>query len=182
MATSKDTEKKTNTKQVKETAPETESVVAVKETITPKKIDPDQYVIVRNGFQGQLVYKSKRTGELFVWEEFGAEQEMTLGELRNARNSSKKFFENNWFMFDEEWIVDYLGVGKFYKHAIKLEDFDGLFREDPKIIKEIISKMSDGQKRSLAYRAKKLIADGGIDSRKVVQVLETGLGIELIER
>ena len=41
--------------------------------------------------------------------------------------------------------------------------------------------MSSGQKRSLAYRAKQLIADKTIDSLAVIHVLEESLGVELIE-
>lgn len=150
--------------------------------IVPKDIDPEQYVTVRNGFQGRLVYVSKHTGERFVWDQFGAEQEMELRELKNAKNSYKKFFENNWFMFDEDWIVDYLGVQKFYRNAVRIEDFDEIFQKDAKTISEIISDMSDGQKKSVAYRARVLIADGAIDSNKAITALEESLGVELVER
>ena len=150
--------------------------------IIPKHIDPDQYVTVRNGFQGKLVYISKHTGERFVWDQFGAEQEMELRELKNAKNSYKKFFENNWFMFDEDWIVDYLGVQRFYRNAVRIEDFDEIFQKDAKTISEIISDMSDGQKKSVAYRARVLIADGAIDSNKAITALEESLGVELVER
>ena len=150
--------------------------------IIPKYIDPDQYVTVRNGFQGKLVYISKHTGERFVWDQFGAEQEMELRELKNAKNSYKKFFENNWFMFDEDWIVDYLGVQRFYRNAVRIEDFDEIFQKDAKTISEIISDMSDGQKKSVAYRARVLIADGAIDSNKAITALEESLGVELVER
>lgn len=150
--------------------------------IVPKDIDPEQYVTVRNGFQGRLVYVSKHTGERFVWDQFGAEQEMELRELKNAKNSYKKFFENNWFMFDEDWIVDYLGVQRFYRNAVRIEDFDEIFQKDAKTISEIISDMSDGQKKSVAYRARVLIADGAIDSNKAITALEDSLGVELVER
>lgn len=150
--------------------------------IVPKDIDPEQYVTVRNGFQGRLVYVSKHTGERFVWGRFGAEQEMELRELKNAKNSYKKFFENNWFMFDEDWIVDYLGVQRFYRNAVRIEDFDEIFQKDAKTISEIISDMSDGQKKSVAYRARVLIADGAIDSNKAITALEESLGVELVER
>lgn len=150
--------------------------------IVPKDIDPEQYVTVRNGFQGRLVYVSKHTGERFVWDQFGAEQEMELRELKNAKNSYKKFFENNWFMFDEDWIVDYLGVKRFYRNAVRIEDFDEIFQKDAKTISEIISDMSDGQKKSVAYRARVLIADGAIDSNKAITALEESLGVELVER
>lgn len=150
--------------------------------IVPKDIDPKQYVTVRNGFQGRLVYVSKHTGERFVWGRFGDEQEMELRELKNAKNSYKKFFENNWFMFDEDWIVDYLGVQRFYRNAVRIEDFDEIFQKDAETISQIVSGMSDGQKKSVAYRARVLIADGAIDSNKAIVALEESLGVELIER
>lgn len=150
--------------------------------IVAKDIDIHQYVTVRNGFQGTLVYKSPKTGECFVWDEFGDEQTMELLELRNAKNSAKKFFINNWFMFDEDWIIDYLGLRQYYKHAIKIEDFDKIFKLNPSEIKKVISSLSEGQKKSVSYRAKVLISDGEIDSNKAIAALEEALNVELIER
>ena len=155
---------------------------AEKKPLVPKDIDPSQYVTVRNGFQGRLVYKSKRTGERFVWDSFGAEQDMELSELRNARNSNKKYFINNWFMFDEPWIVDYLGMGKYYRFAISIQDFDKLFTKPASEIEKTIANLSDGQKQSVASRAKQLISEGGSDSNILIATLEKCLGIELIER
>lgn len=158
--------------------------VAEEKAITPKEIDMSQQIPVYNGFHGKLIYKSSRTGETFRWMEFGDEQDIELRELRNARNTGKAFFENNWFMFDDEykWVIDYLGVGRYYKYAINIDEFDELFEKDPDDITEIISVMSSGQKNSLAYRARQLVADGTIDSRRVIAALETSLGVELIER
>lgn len=153
-----------------------------KKPLKPKDIDPSQYVTVRNGFQGRLVYKSKRTGERYVWESFGDEQDMELGELRNARNSNKKFFINNWFMFDEPWIIDYLGMAQYYKHAVSINDFDKIFDKPAAEVEAIVSSMSEGQKKSVAYRAKQLIGSGGIDSNKTIAALERSLGVELVER
>lgn len=150
--------------------------------IVPKKVDINQFITVRNGFQGRLVYISTRTGERYVWDSFGAEQELELRELRNAKNSNKKFFVNNWFMFDEEWVIDYLGVGQFYKNSLKLSEFDAIFEKSPEEIHEIIAKMPEGQKKSLAYRAMELVIAGEIDSRKMITALEESLGIELIEK
>lgn len=153
----------------------------LKTPITAKEIDPNQYVVVRNGFQGKLIYKSARTGEKFVWDEFGSEQEIQLRELRNAKNTSKKFFESNWFIFDEDWIIDYLGVRQFYKNVIRIEDFDKVFSKTPAEIKKIIGGMNSAQKRSVAYRAVELIAAEEIDSRKTISALEEALGTKLIE-
>lgn len=181
MAT-KNTTNKSSAKATTKTVEFKETTPVENEQIVAKDVDVHQYVTVRNGFQGKLVYVSPKTGEHFVWDGFGTEQEMELLELRNAKNSAKKFFQNNWFMFDEDWIVDYLGLKQFYKHAVKVEDFDKIFEMSPSEIKNTVMSLSAGQKKSVAYRAKMLIAEGEIDSNKAINALEEALGVELIER
>ena len=185
---------KTNTAAAKseaaQDAAEVESKpVAAKTTQKPKPlkavaVDIHQFIPVRNGFQGALIYVSKRTGEEFVWDNFGDEQEMELQELKNAKSSNKGFFERNWFMFDDEyqWVIDYLGIGAFYKNALKLEEFDEVFEKSPEEIMEIVPGLSDGQKASLIYRARQLISEGGIDSNKAIAALEESLGTKLVEK
>lgn len=172
-----------NTKTKKETTPTNEDTVENK-PVVPIDVDPHQIIIVKNGFNGKLVYISPRTHETYKWDGFGDEQEMELRELRNAKSASKKFFINNWFMFDEEnmWVIDYLGLNQYYKKALSLDDFESVFDKSPAQIEEIINGLSSGQKSSLTYKARQMIADGEIDSRKVINVLEKALGVELIER
>lgn len=145
-------------------------------------LDPNTIVTVKNGFHGSLVYKSRKTQERFVWESFGDEQDMELQELKNAKNSSKAFFENNWFLIDDPEILEYLGVSQYYKFALSFKTFDELFTKSSDEIKEIISHLSKGQKKSVAYRAKQLISEGVLDSIRVINALEENLGLELIER
>lgn len=175
--TSAKSEKAEETKDVqKET-----SSAQPKPKLKAKDIDLNQYVTVRNGFHGMLIYVSKRTGEVFEWDEFGAEQEMELGELKNAKNSNKNFFINNWFMFDDPWIIDFLGVGQFYKNTIPIAEFDNIFEMDAAEAAKVLKKIPEGQKRSIAYRARQLIEENAIDSMKLVSVLEKELGVDLVE-
>lgn len=177
------TETKTKSKTTK-TAPVEEVVEEVRKPIIAKDIDLSQLIVVRNGYQGRLVYKSPRTHEKFVWPEFGTEQMIELMELRNAKNTYKKYFINNWFMFDDEyaWVIDYLGMSQYYKYALKVDEFDDIFSKSPSEIEKTVSKLSAGQKNSLSYRARQLIAEDGIDSHKAIITLENSLGIELVER
>lgn len=155
----------------------------VTEVIIPKDVDLNQYIPVRNGFQGKLVYKSSRTGEKFVWDKYGSEQEMELKELKNAKSAAKGYFRNNWFMFDKDWlwVIDYLGVREFYKNMIPIDNFDSIFTKSASELKKLISGMSKGQKSSVAYRAMELIASKEIDSIKKIDALSEALGIELRE-
>ena len=173
----------------------TEAVVVEEpkvEEVAPKKseptyrvkeeIDPNMYVPVRNGFNGKLVYKSRKSGERYVWDKFGDEQDMELRELRAAKTSYKSFFENNWFLIDNPDVIAYLGVERYYNHALNYDEFDTLFKMTPAQIEKKIGALSNGQKSTVAYRARQLIREGGIDSIKVINTLEKSLGIELIER
>lgn len=156
---------------------ETKKVFKVKESLSLH-----DYVTVRNGFNGKLVYKSKRTGERLVWDDFGSEQEMELQELKNAKNSSRAFFENNWFMIDDPEVIAFLGVERYYKNSLSYDEFDTLFKMNSDKIKERVSVLPSGQKTSLIYRAKQKIEEGEIDSLRVINALEESLGVELIER
>ena len=146
-----------------------------------KNLDPGMYVTVKNGFNGTLVYKSKKTGERFVWEAFGDEQEIELAELKAAKNSYKSFFVNNWFLFDDPEVIEWLGMNQYYKYALNSASFDKLFEKSPEEIEKTVDALSNGQKKSVAFRAKQLIAEGTIDSIKVIAALEKSLSVELIE-
>ena len=161
-----------------------EEAVIPEKPIVPKEVDLNTYITVYNGFHGILNYRSKRTGELFSWESFGDDKQIELRELKDAKSSNKKMFINNWFMFDKDdsWVIDYLGVKQYYKHAIAIDEFDNIFKLTPAKLKAAIKEMSDGQKKSVLYRAATLIASGDIDSRKTIAALEEALGVELIEQ
>lgn len=192
MATAK-TPKKAATKKpaaqptetpVQEVATPVAEAPEVKQVFRPTEIDGAMLIPVRSGYHGMLVYVSSRTGEKFEWDEFGGEQDIELRELRNMRNTHKGFFANNWVLFDEEyaWVLDYLGVSALYKNALTAEQFDTVFEMAPAEAAKVISKLSVGQKRSLAYRARVLIAEEKIDSMKLIHALEDALDTTLVER
>lgn len=178
------TTRKRTTAKIATPAAKTETPAEAPVKVKPQEVDLHQYIPVRNGFNGMLIYVSGRTGEAFRWDSFGDEQDIELLELRNAKNTGKEFFINNWFMFDEDydWVLDYLGVRNYYRNAVNVEGFDEIFQKTPAEIKKVVKEMSDGQKKSLMYRSKDLIASGEIDSRKVIAALEEALGIDLIEK
>lgn len=174
--------KATATKTVTEAKVET-AVVEEKPVYKVRKtLDPRTVVPVRNGFTGTLVYRSPKTGEKFIWDDFGDELDMELSDLKAAKGSQKKFFTNNWFMIDDPEILEYLGVSQYYKNAIDPDAFDELFSLPLSQMKQKITKLSVGQKKTARFRAKRLIEDGAIDSLKTIEALEEVLGVDLIER
>lgn len=162
--------------------PEQAQVEAVSEetAAAQKELRPEDFVTVRNGFNGKLVYRSRSTKELFIWDGLGAEQDMELRELKHARNSARAYFENNWFLFDNPAVPQWLGVDRYYTGALSVDEVDALFEKKPEEIENTLFLMPSGQKEMVASRAKDLIRTGEkIDSLKVIAALERGLGVTL---
>jgi len=162
--------------------PETEAVKAPTKRKVKEDIPLNTMVKVVNGTYGQLIYKSKKnTGMKLVWSKFGDDEFMELSELLSARNTDRRFFEQNWWLIEDEDVLQYLGVAQYYQNTINLEDFEHLFTESAKDIAEKVSAMSDGLKRTVAARAYELIEAGEIDSRSVIQALKESTGYDLMD-
>ena len=116
-----------------------------------------------------------------MFEGFGDEHEMELQELKKAKSSAKSMFINNWFMIDDPDVIEYLGVSAFYKNAMAYDEFDELANMTAEEISDRVKLLSDGQKETVAHHARRMIADGRIDSVKAITALEKGLGVQLIE-
>lgn len=164
----------------KETAqPKKDAVKEKQTTPVPKakpQYGPNTYVTVKSGFNGTLVYVSKRTGETFVWDGIGTEQDMEAIELKNAKSASKVFFENNWFMFDDQDFVDWLGVSAFYKNALDEDGVLELSKGTVKNIEEAINKLNSGQKEYVFGVVQRLFDNGKIDSVTKINAFERAFG------
>lgn len=191
MATTNSTNKKPTARRTTKKVETTEQVAAAhvvaepakkSSVIKPKNLDPTMYVTVRNGFPGLLVYKSSKTGEKFVFSGFGDEHEIELQELKKAKNDQKAFFANNWFLIDDPDVIEYLGVGQYYKDAFSYEEFEALTTMTADEVSKKIQNISEGQKAAVARYAGRLIREGRIDSIKVITALENGLGVQLNDR
>lgn len=161
------------------TSPKAEEAKAAPEK--KRELKMDMYVTVRNGVNGTLVYKSSRTGERFIWEHFGDEQDMELQELKNAKNSAKAFFENGWFLIDDPDVIAFLGLERLYSKALKYEEYESLLELPAEKLQKRLEGLSDAQKATLATFVRERVRDGKVDSLKTIGVLEKALKIDLTE-
>ena len=153
-------------------------VTAIK---TESEIAPrtETKVTVKNGFAGRLVYKSRRNGERFIWEETGDEQDLEYQTLKDVRNSNKEFFINNWFIIEDQDVIDALNLKKYYEGSIRMDTLYQLVEQKPEVIERTVRDMPDGPKDTLKMRLRQMIADEEIDSIKVIAAFERSLGVKL---
>ena len=155
-------------------------VVEPQTQVTPT-LELHTRIPVRNAFPGGLIYRDSRTGLMYKWSNEGDIEYVELGELRTARNTQPKFFENNWWEIDEVRVLEWLNATKFYKDSLMLKDFDVLFSKSPDEIISIVAKIPEAQRENLILRVRAKVAAGEIDSLKVVRALGEALGVKLTE-
>lgn len=151
----------------------------------PKVWKPDltRMICIKNIAKGKLIYKSKRQmGYTIVWEKRGALNYMELGEFINLKNSDMRFITEPWIRImeeDEVEILKYANVYQYFKSIIEIDDVDALLRLPFDKFCSKFDKLPDSFKKTVAERAKDMIANGELDSIKIKKHIEQQLDIEL---
>lgn len=148
------------------------------------RIPLDTIVPVICNTVGGAFYSSKKImGYTVEWDDIGSVEYMELGELSSMKNTDKRFFEDNWIVFDntEEYtasqLYDFLKVSKYYKNVLTSETIDEVFTySKDKLIKTLAS-LSQGMKETVAARAKQKLDENTLD-KNIIDVLESSLGIQ----
>ena len=157
----------------------------IKEVSKPKAWKPDltRMICIKNIAKGKLIYKSKRQmGYTIVWEKRGALNYMELGEFINLKNSDMRFITEPWIRImeeDEVEILKYANVYQYFKSIIEIDDVDDLLRLPFDKFCSKFDKLPDSFKKTVAERAKDMIANGELDSIKIKKYIEQQLDIEL---
>lgn len=145
------------------------------------KLNLHDEVLVKNGYCGELNVLLPKSKYVITFSEFGDDDYIELAELKALRNSKPIFFERNWLIIEDDNVIDFLNVGKYYADYLTVEDIDELFElpVDEMIAK--IQKLNQVTRDNIARRAVDMIKDGNIDSVKKIEALEEELGYNLTE-
>jgi len=147
------------------------------------KPDLNKMICVENISSGGLTYVSKRqNGYLVEWEKPGDKNYIELSELVNMRNADRRFFEEPWIRIREENEIDilkFLGVYKYYKSIIDLNNIEDIFKLPISKFKVKFSSLSKGLKETVAEMAANKIKNNKLDSIKIKNFIEKELNLDL---
>ena len=178
-------EKKLKDAEAKVSKSDKEETSAVAKKIQSSvRIPLDTIVPVICNTVGGAFYSSKKImGYTVEWEDIGSVEYMELGELSSMKNTDKRFFEDNWIVFDdtEEYtaseLYDFLKVSKYYKNVLTPDNIDEIFTYPKDEIVKTISTLSRGMKETIAARAKQKLDENTLD-KNIIDILESSLGIQ----
>lgn len=149
------------------------------------KIPLDTVVPVICNVVGGAIYESQRfKGYPIHWDSYGSVEYIELSELVSMRNTSRRFFEDNWIVLGDtedytaEQLYDFLKVSNLYKNIYTPENINDIFKLDPNDIIKKVSNLSKGMKSTIATKAKEMIDAKELDSNNKIEALETALNVK----
>lgn len=121
---------------------------------------------------GRVIYKSKKTGEIFKWLETGDDQYFTVQDVLDMDNQSHKFLRTPWLLIDDEEVVEAMGLTKMYSYISRLEDIDGFLASPLDEIEEVCQNLSKGYKNNLARIVNQKVEDKELRDVVVIRKLQ----------
>ena len=148
---------------------------------TKKTIPMDALVYVKNLTGGRLIYTSRAmNGYTLIWENYGEELPIEMRELYNMKNTSPKFFKENWVQVDIAVLRD-LNVEHYYKDFISYDDIENIAKGNVDKIVKKLNKASAVIRNSIGLRVMDMIEKRELSDINTIRKLEKALGCSLIE-
>lgn len=179
----------------KEVAPKVETtteetvitVEEVKEVVVETKptrkrinqIDLNELIPVRSLTNHKLVYVSKATNSKYVWSNYGDIEYLTYGEINTMKSQYPRFIQDCLIVIDDEEVIDILNLGKLYENLYTVDELDALFKKSNYELEELLPKLPNGVKKSVAGRAKELIDNETLVDFRKIQTIEELLNVDL---
>lgn len=142
------------------------------------EIDKNELIACRSTVSGRLIYRT-RENEKIVWSDYGTERFLEMGELIRMNGEFSGFLKDILLVVDDEEAAEYLGLNKLYEELFELDNLDSLFNKPNKDLEELLPKLPNGQKKTLASHARKLVEEGTLDSLSKMRLIEQALGVDL---
>lgn len=167
---------------VEDLAQEEETVTMEDVKPTRKKreeLDRNMLVEVMNNTNGTYVHTSRRSGQSWVFDGYGARDEMELQELLSIRAASAGVLNEPILLILDDEVVEYLGLGGLYEDILNDREVDLFFKLRPSEMEDILEKAPEGMKKLLCQKALEKVGNGELDSVARRRVFENVFGIEL---
>ena len=141
-------------------------------TVTFQDIKDKEVEVIRvvSG-QGMVYWMDKKTGDEYVWNEYGESQYMTVEALKRM-NTAPYFLKTPWLKVMDEEAVEVLKLKELYENIELLEDLDKLKSMSDFDILAMLDKMSKEYKQTLATNIASLISNNELTDVLLIRRFE----------
>lgn len=137
--------------------------------------DPDRDILVVSLTRGVLNLSTKGHGhgEVYRFEDYGDDQMIPYGDLKEIIRSNKKFTTDGNFYICDETTIEKQRLKKAYEKIVSKEQFDSLFTEQRDKFIKLFNKMTPAQQIIFSeILTDKLVNDEDIDANIINVVAE----------
>ena len=142
-------------------------------------LDRERVVPVVSVSNFTIGYRTKETNTMLIWNSYGDEHEMKIGEVINMLGESEKYLKQPWLIVDDEEFMEAMNLGELYDLVFDLEDLDAFFKQSEYKIKEGLDRLSVSMRNDVLNRAVAMIYNGEINNLRLVQFLKKEYKIDI---
>lgn len=150
-----------------------------------KKFDKDDLISCTSVFPGTCILIGKRTGNQYVWDQIGEEQEVFYQDLQAEilNKRSQYVYEPLIVINDPEAYGNKKAIKDLYANVYFIEDVQELLASgDTAKIKNAIRKMPEGVVTSVKSIVVSLIQDGELTDYRAVKAMDDELGTDMAKQ
>jgi len=153
--------------------------IAETKTIRPQ-IDRYRHVPVMNVTNGTLVYVS-RNGAEWVWEGYGAVEDIEYHELQTMKSSQRRFIDEPFIIILDEEVVSAMGLERQYEKLDReqLQSLDVIFKLRQEEFEKTLKSLPKGIQHSVITRANYLYGIGKLESLAKIRFINEEFGTDI---
>lgn len=153
-----------------------------KAKVSLKDIRDEEVTVQRVvGGIGSVKFIDGKTGDEYLWSEIGDTEIVTVEVLKRMSSKSSMFLKTPWLkIIDNDDVVDALGLKSLYEALELVEDVDRVMNMSDSEIRNLISKLSQGYKETMAINLQTKINLGELTNITTIRKFERLLEKEFV--
>lgn len=140
----------------------------------------DMTINVKSITYGGLTYKSRTTNAVFRWNQIGAVQPMTIGEINEMNNYKSDFLRKPLVILMDERAVKKFRLTSVYENVAKINNLTAVFNSSlPEIERVIDDALRVNMRDILISKVRQMYKNKKLKDIEVIRLLERKLKFDL---
>lgn len=128
---------------------------------------------------GSLQYIGKKSGNLYVWSDYGDSCYVEYGDLLSLYAAKSEFITAPWFIIKDEELAKQWKLNANYEYFDIGTDIEDYLNSNASKIRNNLETAPAGFKDLVVYTAGRMIRNGTLDSLSTIRAIDDVLGINL---
>ena len=130
---------------------------------------------------GMLQHVSRKSGDSYVWEDYGDVVDVSYGDLLALKSGKSKFLYAPWFLVLDDQLAEEWKLKELYTYFEEFEDVEEFLQSGAIALRRQLPNAPQGYKDLIVHKAGEMIRNGSLDSIGTVKAIDDVLNKSLSE-